>query len=170
VAFSPGGQTLAAGLANGTVELWNLADPARPARLGQPQTSPAAAVNSVAFSPDGRTLAAGIAGGTVELWNLADPARPARLGQPLTSPAGTVNSVAFSPDGRTIVAGIAAGFSANTADGTVEVWNLNVDDAIQRICAATSNTMTAAQWNQYISQLPYNPPCAHPGRYGLLSH
>ena len=45
---------------------------------------------------------------------------------------------------------------------------LNVDDAIQRICATTSNTLTPAQWYQYIPQLPYDPPCAHSGRYGFL--
>jgi WD40 repeat protein len=36
-----------------------LTDPARPARLGQPLTGPAASVGSVAFSPDGKILAAG---------------------------------------------------------------------------------------------------------------
>jgi hypothetical protein len=36
---------------------------------------------------------------------------------------------------------------------------MNVDDAIQRICATTTNTLTPAQWNQYISpELPYQLP------------
>jgi hypothetical protein len=39
-------------------------------------------------------------------------------------------------------------------------WGMNVDHAIQRICATTTNTLTPAQWNQYISpDLPYQPPC-----------
>jgi WD domain, G-beta repeat len=162
VAFSPDGHTLAAGTGDHKVWLWNLTNPARPARLGPPLTGPAGAVTSVAFSPHGRTLAAGTGDHTVWLWNLTNPARPARLGPPLTGPAGPVDSVAFSPDGHILAAG--------TGDGTVWLWNLDVDDAIQRICATTSNTLTPARWKQYIPQLPYHPPCAHPGRYGLLAH
>jgi WD40 repeat protein len=162
VAFSPDGKTLAAGGGDGKVWLWTLANPARPARLGQPLTGPAGSISFVAFSPDGKTLAAGGGDGKVWLWTLANAARPAHLGQPLTGPANDVTSVAFSPDGTILAAG--------TSDGTTQIWDLNVDDAIQRICAATNNTLTPAQWNQYLPQLPYSPPCAHPGRYGLLVH
>jgi WD40 repeat protein len=163
VVFSPDRKTLAAGTRAGTVWLWNLADPAHPARLGQLPTGPGNNVTSVAFSPDGRILAAGGTGKHVWLWNLADPAHPAPLGQPLTGPGSIVLSVAFSPDGRTLAAG--------GADDDGWLWNLDVDNAIQRICATTGNTLTRAQWDQYVSsQLPYDPPCAHPGRYGLLVH
>ena len=162
MAFSPDGRTLAAGSSDHKVWLWNLTDPAHPTPLGQPLTGPTDIVVSVAFSPDGKILAAGSSDDKVWLWNLTDPARPTRLGQPLTGPTGSVNSVAFSPDGHTLAAG--------SDDGTVRLWNLDVDDAIQRICATTSNALTPAQWKQYIPQLPYDPPCAHPGRYGLLVH
>ena len=132
------------------VYLWSLADPARPA-----------GVNSVAFSPDGKILAGNTGDGSMWLWTLADPAHPALLGQPLTGPASVIGSIAFSPDGQTLAAG--------TGDGTAQMWNLNVDDAVQRICASTSNTLTPVRWKQYLVQLPYNPPCARPGHYGLLS-
>ena len=82
-------KTLAAADDDGTVWLWNLANPARPARLGEPLTGPTNAVYSVAFSPDGRTLAAGNDDHTIELWNL-----PPNV---LTSPSGSIDSVAFSP-------------------------------------------------------------------------
>jgi WD40 repeat protein len=59
--------------------------------------------------------------------------------------------VAFSPDGQTLAAG--------SNDHNVWLWNLSIEDATQRICATTSNTLTPAQWNQYIPQLPYDPPC-----------
>jgi hypothetical protein len=37
---------------------------------------------------------------------------------------------------------------------------MNVDQAIQRICATTSNTLTPEKWAQYVSpDLPYRPPC-----------
>ena len=162
VAFSPDGKTLAAGSGDNTVWRWNLTDPAHPARLGQPLTGPGGGVASVAFSPDGKTLAAGSGDHKVWLWNLTDPAHPAPLSQPLTGPTDRVNSVAFSPDGKTLAAG--------SGDSTAQMWNLDVDDAIQRICASTSNILTPAQRKQYIPQLPYSLPCAHPGRYGLLVH
>ena len=162
VVFSPDGRTLAADTADQTVWRWNLADPAHPTPLGQPLTGPTDIVYSVAFSPDGKTLAAGSGDHTVWLWNLTDPAHPTPLDQPLTGPTSLVYSVAFSPDGKTLAAG--------SGDHEVWLWDLDVDNAIQRICATTSNTLTPAQWKQYIPQLPYSPPCAHPGHYGLLGH
>ena len=77
VAFSPDHRTLAAASYDRRVWLWNVANPARPARLGQPLTGPAGSVMSVAFSPDGHTLAAGSSDHRVWLWNITDP-RPAR--------------------------------------------------------------------------------------------
>jgi WD40 repeat protein len=86
------------------------------------------------------------------LWNVADPAHPTPLGQPLTGHTDAVSSVVFSPDGRTLVTG--------SADHTVRLWELNVDQAIHRICATTTNTLTPATWHQYVSKdLPYHPPC-----------
>ena len=80
VAFSPDGQTLAAGSDDDKVWLWNMTDPAHPTRLGQPLTGPRGGVNSVAFSPDGTILAAGSDDRKVWLWNLTDPAHPTPLG------------------------------------------------------------------------------------------
>jgi WD40 repeat protein len=77
----------------------------------------------------------------------------ARLGQPLTGHTGFVRAVAFSPDGHTLATG-----SAGT-DHTIRLWEMNVDQAIWRICTTTANTLTPVTWVQHVPDLPYRPPC-----------
>lgn len=125
VAFSPNGRTLAGGTGGngdgGTVQLWDVIDPANATALGQPLTG-LTFVSAVAFSPDGRTLASGNGPGTVQLWNVDDPAHPSALGQALAAPTGYVNSVAFSPDGHTLAAG--SGQADDTGHGAIQLWNV----------------------------------------------
>ena len=116
VAFSPGGHTLASGTNNGTVRLWNVADPVHPEPLAKP-LSVGSAVFSVAFSPDGHTLISGNYDGTIRLWNVADPRRPLVIPQTLRAGTGAVYSVAFSPDGHVLASG--------DIDGTVRLWDVS---------------------------------------------
>ena len=152
LAFSRDGRTLASGAYGGTIQLWDVADPAGPRPLGHPLNGGGETINSVAFSPDGHTLASGSSDGTVGLWDLADPADPRPLGQPLTGSTVAVDSVAFGPDGHTLASG--------SDDGTTQLWNLDVQYAINRICAAAGG-LTPGQWNQYIRQLRYQATCGH---------
>ena len=152
LAFSPDGRTLATGDYGGEVRLWDVADPAYLRPLGQPLTGGGVEVNSVAFSPDGRTLASGGLNGTVRQWDVTDPADPRPLGQPLTGSTVAVDAVAFSPDGHTLASG--------SDDGTTRLWNLDVQYAINRVCAAVGG-LTPEQWNEYIGQLRYQATCVH---------
>ena len=117
VAFSPGGHTLASGSNDGTVALWDVADPAHPRPLSRPLASGGSDVDSVAYSPDGHTLASGDDDGIIRLWDVADPAHPSPLGQPLASGgAAAVDSVAFSPDGHLLASG--------DDDGIIRLWDV----------------------------------------------
>ena len=96
MAFSAAGQTLASGYTDGTIRLWDVADPAHPRPLGRPLTGGSGTVETLAFSPDGHMLASSDADGTIRLWDVADPAHPRPLGRPLTGGIGIEYSVAFS--------------------------------------------------------------------------
>ena len=151
MAFSPDGRTLASGDGNGSIQLWNVSDPARAAAVGAPLTGHTDTVYSIAFSPDGHTLASGSFDETIRLWNVANPAQPQAIGGPVTGGENYINAVVFGPGGRTLMG----------ADGdfTVRIWNLDAAAAMQYICATTGNVLTAAQWRTYVPELPYDPPC-----------
>ncbi len=113
-AFSPDGRVLATAGPGGGI-LWNMADPARPAKIVDlPGPGGAGAVGAVQFSPDGRILASSY-GGTVALWNIADPARATRIAT-LTRQDGDVSALSFSPDGHLL--------ASASERGTVALWNI----------------------------------------------
>ncbi|MFF4796079.1 hypothetical protein ACFY2M_41925 [Streptomyces sp. NPDC001276] len=158
LAFSPDGRLLATagtGSNRTDVQLWDINDPARAQRLGHLQAGGKDDLGLVlAFSPDRRILAtagAGVDNARVQLWDTADPAHPKRLGHPLTGHTDTVNATAFSRHGHTL--------ATSSHDGTVRLWATDTDQAIAQICAATGNTLTTQQWNQYVGALPYRSPC-----------
>ncbi|MBL1078530.1 hypothetical protein JK358_29405 [Nocardia sp. 2] len=134
-----------------TVQSWDISDPAHPARLGPAVTVNPISSGLIGFSADNRTLVIGGGDGTVQLWDYSDPARPRRIGGPIVDP-GTVSwSIDFGPGDR-ILAGAREG-------GEIRLWDLDVQHAIDRICAITGEMWTPELWEQYLPRLSYDPPC-----------
>ncbi len=98
LAFSPKGETLAAGAANGVLHTWNVADRS-PGKFIDGLSS---YIWTIAYSPDGETLATGAGkwNGPAELklWN----ARDLSLKNELRGHGAGVTAVAFSRDGKTL--------------------------------------------------------------------
>ncbi|MGH3755118.1 MAG: WD40 repeat domain-containing protein [Pseudonocardiaceae bacterium] len=113
-------------------------------------TGHTSAVKGVAVSPDGHTLATGSDDTTARLWDVSDPHQPHPLST-LTGHTGDIESVAFSADGRTLATG--------SEDRTARLWETNVDSAAARICSITWPAITKIEWDQYLPDLPYRPPC-----------
>lgn len=153
MALSPDGHTLAVGNSHGVITLWNSTDLNHLTPRGAPLTVPGGNVYSVAFSPDGKTLAsAGHASvGTIDLWNVADPDRPKPIGDPLTVTTGAVSVLTFSPDGHTL--------AAATDDGVATVWDLNVQAAVDDVCANSAGALSRANWRTYVPVAAYAAPC-----------
>jgi WD40 repeat protein len=148
--FSPDGRILAAAGQDKTIRRWDVTDPAHPVAL-PPLVGHTQPVHALAFSPDGRVLASGGVDRTARRWDVSDPAHPAADSEALTGHTGTIYSVAFSPSGRTLATG--------SEDDTIMLWDLDVDHAIQRICATTRGALTPGRWHQLLPRLPYSPPC-----------
>jgi WD40 repeat protein/serine/threonine protein kinase len=107
VAFSPVGQQLAVGWADGTVEVRDLGTE----KATLTGAVPNAGIRDLAFCPNGERLAVACEDRTIRIWNVV-------TGQelpPLTGHTGWVYSVAYSPDGRHL--------ASASADGTVRLWN-----------------------------------------------
>ncbi len=114
IAFSPDGETLAAGKGDGTIMLWNVSNPQSPKAWGPPLSGQSWGVDSIAFSPDNRTLASSSGKcdtlatcnqGEIILWDVTNLRSPKAWGPPLTRYTSPVDSVAFSPDGKMLASG-----------------------------------------------------------------
>jgi WD40 repeat protein len=120
LAISPNGRHLAAGGAEGMLEVWDLEKGTRILA----ERRHAGFIWSLAFSPDGAWIATGGQDATVRLWSLERRTEVARLDAP-----GEVGSIAFSPDGSLIAAECGGGVSFFRVDSG-QVFGLPVPQKV----------------------------------------
>jgi WD40 repeat protein len=141
---------LAVGGVDKIVILWDVSDPATPRRIGRPITGPAGRINELSFHPHGHLLAASLIDGSTWLWNTADPEHPARTAV-LSPSSSSLNTAAFRPIGDLLVTG--------GGDRRLHTWRSDENAVIATICAGTGDPITEQEWNTYLPDLPYQPPC-----------
>jgi WD40 repeat protein len=114
IAFTPDGETVAAGMSDRTVKLWN----ARTGEAIRTLSGHQYAVHALAISLDGQTLASGSSDLTVKLWNLNTGEVRRTLSLGLQPGQDTIQMVAFSPDGQSLV-------SVFHDSSTLQLWNID---------------------------------------------
>jgi WD40 repeat protein len=121
LAYSPDGKTLAAGIGNGGVLVWNAKDHRRVATFTELKRD----VTPVAFGADSKTLAAGVDGtGTIAFLDLQ------RQQVKVSGPVGDTNILAFSPDGR---------LAASIYQQTIYLWDLQSRRRLATLPAGSGN-------------------------------
>jgi serine/threonine-protein kinase len=128
-AFKPGTATLAVGMFNGDVDLWNITTKKIINILHDPSGG-TDGVGLVAFGPGGTTLAVGD-GGNVFLWDTATDKNTATLPTPVDVPGQSVTSVAFGPGGA-----LAVGYSG----GDVYLWDTATTKTTATLTAPADTT------------------------------
>jgi WD40 repeat protein/nucleoside phosphorylase len=128
VAWSPSGDLVASGHADGAVRLWDAAT----GKAIRTLADHAGTVRSIAFSPDGQRLATGSADKTVRLWEVGT----ARFVRTLEGHTHGIISVAFSPDGQRLATG--------SADKTVRLWEVGTARFVRALKGHTNWVMSVA--------------------------
>ncbi|WP_035955276.1 WD40 repeat domain-containing protein [Parafrankia sp. EUN1f] len=123
------GKILAKAVNDHTVQLWDLADPAKPVQLATFDARHGGSTTEITFSNSGRALAVA-SSAAVELWNVADPSRPTAAAV-VTKPVDGAHDITFSSDDALLAV-------AEPSEHAVTLWD--VSDPSRARLAATLPT------------------------------
>jgi WD40 repeat protein len=148
VAFTTAGMLLV-GDAGGVVSIWDTTDPTRPEEVATIARH-SSAVSGLAAQPGGDLIASASDDGTIRLVSIADPAQPVEVTTFRSGGLFAPTHIAFSHDG-TLLAG------AGSSD--LSLWRVSVSGVLEQFCAESA-PISRADWDRYLPDLPYDPPCA----------
>ncbi len=141
VVFSPDGRLVAAGLQDGTAQVWRLSD----GQMLHHLQGDVYRVSTLAFSPDGSLLALGGSEGELEVWQVKDGI----LLQPLKRHSSEVFSVAFSPDGTLLASGSWKRMRLWRVDQGTLVREEEIGDMVNDLAFSPDGALLAAATGNY---------------------
>lgn len=139
LSWSPSGTYLAAGVADGTLQLWDTATFSRTVSLDLDSD-----IFSVAWSPDGRQLASLGLNGVVRIWNVETRGiEKTTVADSSGSVSNRAAKVAWKPDGKWL--------AFNGQDFGIRLWNLDTGQLI--LLTGHTNDILSLAWSPQGRQL-----------------
>jgi WD40 repeat protein len=147
--FASDNGRLIAGGTDGTVSVWDVRDKSR-SRLVTSANLHTGPVGGIAVDRRGELSASAGEDGVIQLWTLVAGTRLTELAR--LNAGGPLNAavLVFSPDGRTLAGATSSG---------LQLWDVAIPEILRRLCSE-SESISRAQWNQYLPDRTYDPPCA----------
>jgi len=159
-AYRPDGRLLAVYESTGALRLWRVDRNRLVGELADVSVGDGGGGGDLTFSPDGKHLAligtpaqGGYDYQRPEIWDLTDPDAPVRqFYLPRNENGSQFYALAFSPGGTTL--------AVARANAGIDLWDTDPERIVRNMCNAVGDPITPHQWEYYLPDRPYEPPCA----------